>query len=333
MLFLSEQGAPADARLLLTPKRIIHIGRADSSESFTSDDYRIQAAARRLILTINSRIPRLDAVELYPPQGSDHSIARKYDDATRNVLFENGHWFHDRQVEVTYETDERWTGFEPKVATTSLQQTLGKLRRRESVTIAVTGDSISAGMNSSGFTGVRPRMPAYPQLVAAQLEACFNCKITLVNRAVSGWRVEDALKDLPKLLQARPNLVIVAYGMNHVASHDPDEFKRLMAAMIDRIHAADHPIEMILVAPMYGNSQWSNAPREQFPLHRDVLASFVGPGTVLCDLTTLWGQLLQRKRDIDLTGNGVNHPNDFGHRLYAQAILGLLLEMPQASRN
>jgi len=28
-----------------------------------------------------------------------------------------------------------------------------------------------------------------------------------------------------------------------------------------------------------------------------------------------------RKTHHDLTGNGINHPNDFGHRLYAQVIL------------
>lgn len=32
----------------------------------------------------------------------------------------------------------------------------------------------------------------------------------------------------------------------------------------------------------------------------------------------------RQKRDLDYTGNGLNHPNDFGHRLYALAILDLL---------
>ena len=32
--------------------------------------------------------------------------------------------------------------------------------------------------------------------------------------------------------------------------------------------------------------------------------------------------------EVDLTGNGVNHPSDFGHRLYAQVILALLVEPP-----
>jgi hypothetical protein len=49
-------------------------------------------------------------------------------------------------------------------------------------------------------------------------------------------------------------------------------------------------------------------------------------GAALADLTSLWADLLDRKSVHDLTGNGINHPNDFGHRLYAQTILGLLVE-------
>jgi acyl-CoA thioesterase I len=47
---------------------------------------------------------------------------------------------------------------------------------------------------------------------------------------------------------------------------------------------------------------------------------------VLADVTTLWTQLLARKSYYDVTGNGLNHPNDFGHRLYAQVILAQLVE-------
>ena len=34
---------------------------------------------------------------------------------------------------------------------------------------------------------------------------------------------------------------------------------------------------------------------------------------VLADMTSIWEALLKRKTFYDLTGNGVNHPNDFGH--------------------
>jgi hypothetical protein len=62
-----------------------------------------------------------------------------------------------------------------------------------------------------------------------------------------------------------------------------------------------------------------------FPQYRDALAEFVGPGVALADVTQVWDVLLKSKHDLDLTGNGLNHPNDYGHRLYAQTILSLLV--------
>ena len=64
----------------------------------------------------------------------------------------------------------------------------------------------------------------------------------------------------------------------------------------------------------------------RFPAYRDALASLCGAGVVLADVTSLWRDVLARKRVYDLTGNGINHPNDFGHRLYAQVILSLLVD-------
>ena len=54
-------------------------------------------------------------------------------------------------------------------------------------------------------------------------------------------------------------------------------------------------------------------------------------GGSLVSLATLAGygvvwELMKNKHDLDLTGNGLNHPNDFGHRLYAQTILSVLIE-------
>jgi acyl-CoA thioesterase I len=77
---------------------------------------------------------------------------------------------------------------------------------------------------------------------------------------------------------------------------------------------------------MIGNPDWVATPTEMFPKFRDALASLVGPGVALVDMTAVWQKLMERKKFADMTGNGVNHPNDYGHRLYAQAILALLVE-------
>ncbi len=75
---------------------------------------------------------------------------------------------------------------------------------------------------------------------------------------------------------------------------------------------------------MLGNRDWTRLNHDVFPQYRDRLAELCGNGIVLADLTSIWTEFLKRKHDWDQTGNGVNHPNDFGHRVYAQTILALL---------
>lgn len=45
---------------------------------------------------------------------------------------------------------------------------------------------------------------------------------------------------------------------------------------------------------------------------------------VLAEATQLWSDVLSRKRYFDITGNTINHPNDWGHRLLAQLHMELL---------
>ena len=328
VLFIREAAdSLPNARLLLKPDEILSVTAADGSATYNvGTDFVVDKATGKLELPAGSKIKFLNAAELFPKKGAAKSIPHKLGVPEDAVLFDNEHWFHDQQVEVTYRTSEKWNGYRPKFSGEQLPRTLAKLKNKEPLTIGVSGDSISYGYNASGMTGAAPRMPAYPQLVADQLQATFGSPVKLVNRAVGGWRVEHGIKDLPELLAAKPDLVIVAYGMNHFGSRDTEGFRKLLGELIAGIRAAHAETEIILVAPMWGNTQWVHTPREQFAPHREAIASFIGPGIALADLTTLWGELLERKRDCDLTGNGVNHPNDFGHRVYAQAILGLLID-------
>ena len=192
--------------------------------------------------------------------------------------------------------------------------------------LAVSGDSISQGYNASGYSQAPPWMPPYPDLVAAQLRQTYTTEVELNNRAIGGWNAGQGLKDLDALLAARPDLIVIAYGMNDVGGRNPTGFRETIAAMLEKIHNRNTEIEVILVPPMLGNADWVHTPREMFAQYRDALASLTGPGVVLADMTGLWRELLQHKREVDLTGNGVNHPSDFGHRLYAQVILALLVE-------
>jgi acyl-CoA thioesterase-1 len=117
--------------------------------------------------------------------------------------------------------------------------------------------------------------------------------------------------------------LIVAYGMNDVGRRDPKWFAGQAKSLSEKAKSELPDIEIIWVAPMLGNKEWVHTPREMFGVYRDELAKLTGPDAALADLTSVWQTLLVHKHDLDLTGNGLNHPNDFGHRLYAQCILEL----------
>lgn len=62
----------------------------------------------------------------------------------------------------------------------------------------------------------------------------------------------------------------------------------------------------------------------RFVEYRDALAGLEAEGIAFVDMTSFWADLLTRKHPQDLSGNGLNHPNDFGHRLYAQLICAVI---------
>lgn len=329
VLFVQDApSGPANARLLFPATKILSVQAADGRATYDADrDYRVSADGGQLDLVAGSRIAHLAAADLFPAKGAEHSIPSKSGDPARSVLFDNGHWFHDQQVEVTYtRAVTPWPGKSPTLAAEQLPKTIARLKKREKLVLAVSGDSISQGYNASAFTHAPPKMPPYADLVAAQLRQTFGGEVVLHNRAIAGWSVVQGQQDLDALLATEPHLIVIAYGMNDVGGRNPDAFRAGISTMLQRIAKANPATEVILVSTMLGNADWVHTPREMFPRYRDALASLAGPGVALADLTELWQVLLTRKREVDLTGNGVNHPNDFGHRLYAQAILALLID-------
>jgi lysophospholipase L1-like esterase len=206
-----------------------------------------------------------------------------------------------------------------------------RLRRGEPLTIAVMGDSISEGYDSSGFHSFAPMQPPYATLVAAGLEQRFGGTIKLHNLAVAGSTASDGVWEAPRLAVLKADLVIVAYGMNDATYAVAEEFNRDISAIISRVRTDTAAAEFILIAPMPPTADCNFVDATRIPQYRDVLAGLSGDGIALADMTALWTDVLQRKAAVDLSGNGLNHPNDFGHRLYAQVILAMLA--PAAGRD
>jgi lysophospholipase L1-like esterase len=307
LMFLEAPDGRATASLLFPPTRGLSLTSATGEEAFEEGrDYAVDPAAGNLRRLQGSRVPVTPRAEL-----------------SRLAAEDDG--FHRRQVAATYEhAAGLWTGQVPARAVAHLARTCERLRTSEPLTICLTGDSISEGYNASGFIGAPPFQPGYGELVAGALERATGSSIAFHNLAVAGWTADHGLADVERVARTAPDLVIVAYGMNDAGYADAADFAANIDALMHEIRSSRPQAEFVLVSPMLPSRECGFVVMARFPAYRDALAQLCGQGAVLADMTTLWTDLLARKSDFDLTGNGLNHPNDFGHRLYAQMILALL---------
>lgn len=322
LLQLTPDG-PIESRLAFPAAEIMAIEAADGSHKFQlGKDCTLSDDKLRLVWNTPTKIEVITSAQMFPPKDAPNSYRHRASNPEQNMFYAPGKYFHEHDVEVTY----RRQAFSPKKndTTRGLTRTLEKLRAGKRLRLGVSGDSISTGLDASGTTQTAPGQPGYPELVAAQLTNDFGAEIELTNRSVSGWSIANGLNDLDAMLATRPELLIVAYGMNDVGRRDPAWFAEQARTLEKRAREKIPDIEILWVAPMLGHSEWVHTPRAMFAAYRDELKKLAGDHADLADLTEVWTILLEHKHDLDLTGNGLNHPNDFGHRLYAQAILECL---------
>jgi acyl-CoA thioesterase I len=316
LLFVDRgDGIPAASLLFRNVDGVSLTSATGEAQFEAGRDFVVDSDAAVVRLAPGSRIPSFTLEELYPPHEPFVLIADEDDR------------FHRLQVAATYaHPPDQWLGYVPRLATSQLPRTLQRLATAQPLTVCVTGDSISEGFNASGVTGVPPRQPPYAALVAAGLQHVSGSPVTFNNFAISGWTSDHGVADVARVAAARPDLVIVGYGMNDAGYAEPKDYSANIAGIMSGVRAVSPDAEFVLVSPMLPNPKWDYPVMDRFPAYRDALDQLCGDGAALADLTSLWTDLLARKTEHDLTGNGINHPNDFGHRLYAQVILGLLIE-------
>ncbi len=326
------EGGALIARMSRKAKEVLEVRSANRDRVYLAGtDFTVDAEGGKLVFKGDAK-EGLKLSQLYPAKGSPSSYPSRVGHPEQAMLYGPGRWFHDHQLEITYTTDEAWPGTTPPAATDKLPKTTALLAGKKFLKIAISGDSISTGLDASALAMANPKQPGYPDLVAANLQRLTGSEVRLVNFAISGTSISFGVSDWPRLAACKPDLVIIAYGMNDVGRKDPKWYRERTAELVGKIGADLPEAEMILVSPMLGNKEWIHTPREMFNLYRNELKGLTGPGVALADVTAVWEAHLGKQRDLDLTGNGLNHPNDFGHRLYAWTILAALGINPVESR-
>ncbi len=239
------------------------------------------------------------------------------------IFFGEKDSMHVRQIAVTYRHDDLWNGYLPTPKGFRLPRTHALLEAKKPLRVLVYGDSISTGANSSGCIGSAPFAEDWCHMVTGALADRYGAPVELVNTAVggtgSGWGLENAAE---RGADQHPDLAIIAFGMND-GGKEPEEEAKIISQIRAVIAQANPECEFLILATMlphrivsgfYGKQEGQLA----------YLLTLECRGTAVCNLTSMHAAFLTRKRYYDMSGNNVNHPNDFLARMYAQTILATL---------
>ena len=326
LFFTGESKTTATAQLLHLSKAAPKLALANGTAEFEAGrDFQWSPDSRVLTLTADSRIPFKTTAELHPAPKSPNSYAAQRG-TERWMFFGPGRVIHDLTCVASYPSNDDWKL--PPVEPAPQDQLGGfraKLRAHQPVKIVLLGDSISTGTDASAISHVAPNQPGYPDLVAQALKKRFSTEVTLVNLSKGGMDSKWGRGQVNAVIAEKPDLFLVAFGMNDASGRrKPEEFAQITREIVQPVREARPECAALLISPMTANSEWSHSAPDLYPQYATALAGLTGPGVAMANVTATWTAVLSRKKHLDLSGNGLNHPNDFGHRLYADVILSVI---------
>ncbi|SDL35603.1 Lysophospholipase L1 [Pedobacter sp. ok626] len=321
-----KDGEIASGPLLFKAKKILSVRSADLSKTFLEGKDWIYENGR-IKLTDRSNIPFIKQEDLaFKTMKKDWSMEGKK--KGEFVLFNEGTYFRSMQISITYLPDrsKKWLGPLPKFSGQSLRYILQKLNKKEDLKIVFYGNSIETGANSSGFQNQSPFMPSWAELIVYNLRKKYTGKISFSNQSVGGKLAKWGLENVTSaVLPENPDLVIIGFGMNDGTFEvAPEVYREQISGIMKAVLAKNPKAEFILISPMLANPYATQSKIQS--LYKPELQKLIKKGVVLADLTGTHQELLKHKTYQDMTGNNVNHPNDYLARWYAQVISAILIK-------
>jgi len=292
-----------------------------------------------------SRMPFMPLTRFYP---AEHENGRDFSctEAGKPFLgFGEGDTMIRNQVVISYRHEAVWNGPVIPAQTNKCARFLEKLAKGEEATILFYGDSITTGANSSGRVGVDPFAQSFPEMVTAMLAKEYGYTVSwdvqpheamkriaktggkvlhYVNTAVGGmdsnWGVANVQTHVNDY---QPDLVILAFGMNDghkTRDHYMDLTRQLVDSMREKTEA-----DIILLATMLPHWRAAGFFAHQIEYEPALAAYAAGFDNVaIAPMTSVHKHLLSRKEYYHMTGNNVNHPNDFLARIYGMVLLAVM---------
>ncbi len=326
----AKTGKIDPAPLLYKPDKVLEVRSADLSKLYKEGaDYTVTADGR-IALTENTRIPTWAYDEYYCKTYESFGLP-SLSATGRYLKYAEGNTFLKTQVCVTYTHSDKWDGYVPEYAGDVLKNTVAKLKAGKPLSIVYNGDSIAEGCNASGWLKIAPFVPNWTQMVTQELQAVYDSNILTKNTAVGGKTAEWGLENVQdNIIRYVPDLVVLRFGTNDATQGvTSSQFKQRMAGIIEAVRKARPECEFILVANTLSNpdvgAPWTNRYHTENQAALLELAEEYD-GVAVARMLDVESTLLKTKRYWDMTGNNINHYNDFMTRVQASVVAQLLVE-------
>jgi lysophospholipase L1-like esterase len=270
-------------------------------------DYVVDDANGTIARTVASAMPDFSKNQLYDQKDFDHT---KFPGFTNHPFF----------VWVDYTTDNGQAWARPNDQTPYLTGTRAKLEAGGPFRVVSYGDSIAAGGEAS-----TPDL-RFQARFGQQLQQRFpRAKVEVEDASISGYASAQGIDWWDKYIgKTTPDLVLVGWGMNdhNIGNTEPEQFRKNLVTLVGMIRGRKSA-EVILFSAFPPNDDWHYG-THRMGLYADATRQAAAEARcAYVDVYATWAMVLKRKDQSSLLGNNINHPNDFGHWLYAQAFAAL----------
>lgn len=332
-VMLIDDGQSISGKLQYEPVKILSVRDYTwKTEYEEGKDYTFNGKV--ISLGTDSAIPYLTEENL---NGNDLPEGYRLVDSIANIetdvmrmgatIYTEGSLIYGHQVSVSYVYDP--TEITHEISSYEAPKTLAKLQSGEDVTIVTTGDSVMEGCSTSGHFNHEPYTKTFMEMVKEGLEANYEGNITLVNKAVGGktstWGATDA--HIAELIKPNPDILFVHFGINDCGGGaSKNMYEDNLEYIIMKVREALPDCEIVLIKAFTPHPVTYDTDR---------LSSYWAKIDDLCvryenvtslDMYTPSVEMLKVKKYMDVTGNGINHLNDFSARLYAMYMLDSLVD-------
>lgn len=347
---------PGEQRsLLFRIDEVISVTSYDGSRTYTEGiDYAVSDG--KLIALEGGSIPCITS-EKYYGAGSDSLLVTKHDGKSVYTHWGEGRVMTDWQVNVTYTHSDTWEGFHQPCAAGVYAEFFEKLQKGEDVTVIFYGDSCTYGAASSFAYGYAPYQYSYALLATNALADLFGYTvhyasslgpvpgkdhvggtrgtITYINPSVGGWTSEDGVSQYDTELAP----LIAAYGCDlfvlDIGGNDGGraarDVRRNDETILNRVLADAPQTSLLVMSTMVPNPNATNGWFGKEYLQEPHLIRMAeryrsrGVPCAVCCMTSMTLSVLDHVEFRDISGNNINHPNDFLARIYACTLFRTLV--------